>query len=197
MWLVFHAGVKDDPCQWKGSWSLHCEIYVAISRLSNCKRSYHKTHYQMLKCAPCPRWRINHKWPWFTMVYVVSEHHVLTYVHYLLDRFMFHHDFHHDSCDYHWDFYGHYLPFDLHFSLPLHKYFWFCKFTTPWMFLPLDILLEYWIENVSFGLLYVMFIFPTRMFYGEAPGFATDCPCGVWYSGLSTCPLYVVRFLEI
>ena len=27
--------------------------------------------------------------------------------HYFLDRILFHHDFHHDSCDYHWDFYGH------------------------------------------------------------------------------------------
>ena len=27
--------------------------------------------------------------------------------HYFLGRILFHHDFHHDSCDYHWDFYGH------------------------------------------------------------------------------------------
>ena len=26
--------------------------------------------------------------------------------HYFLDRILFNHDFHHDSCDYHWDFYG-------------------------------------------------------------------------------------------
>ena len=26
---------------------------------------------------------------------------------YFLDRIIFHHDFNHDSCDYHWDFYGH------------------------------------------------------------------------------------------
>ena len=67
----------------------------------------------------------------------------------------------------------------------------FCKYTTPWMFLPLDILLEYWIEHVSFGLLYVMFTFPTRIFYRGVPAFATDCPCGVWCCGLTTCPLYV------
>ena len=29
--------------------------------------------------------------------------------------------YHHDSCDYHWDFYGQLLPFDLHFGLSLHK----------------------------------------------------------------------------
>ena len=59
------------------------------------------------------------------------------------------------------------------------------------IFLPLDILLEYWIEHVSFGLLYVMFTFPTRIFYRGVPSFTTDCPCDVWCRGLTTCPLYV------
>ena len=40
-------------------------------------------------------------------------------------------------------------------------------------------------------LLYVMFTFPTRIFYRGVPGFATDCPYGVWCRGLTTCPLYV------
>ena len=48
------------------------------------------------------------------------------------------------------------LPCDLHCRLSVHKEFWFCKCTTPWMFPPLRILLEYWIEYVSFGLLYVI-----------------------------------------
>ena len=34
----------------------------------------------------------------------------------------------------------------------------------PWMYPPLDILLEFWIEHVPFGLLYVMFTFPTKIF---------------------------------
>ena len=38
---------------------------------------------------------------------------------------------------------------------------------------------------------YVMFTFPTRIFYRAVPGFATDCLCGVWCRGLTTCPLYV------
>ena len=38
--------------------------------------------------------------------------------------------------------------------------FWLCKCTTPWMLPPLDVLLEYWIGNVTYGL-NVMFIFPT------------------------------------
>ena len=56
---------------------------------------------------------------------------------------------------------------------------------------PLDILLEYWIEHITVGLLYVMFTFPSRIFYRGVPGFATDCPCGVWCHGLTTCLLYV------
>ena len=38
-------------------------------------------------------------------VYVVLVLNVIRYsCHYFLDRIIFHHDFHHDSCDYHWDF---------------------------------------------------------------------------------------------
>ena len=40
-------------------------------------------------------------------------------------------------------------------------------------------------------LLYVMFWFSTSIFYRRVPGFATDCPCGVWCRGLTTCLLYV------
>ena len=111
-----------------------------------------------------------------------------------LDRILFYHDFHHGSCDYHWDFYGHSLLSELHFRLSVTKLFWFCTCATPWMFPPLDILLEYWIEHVTFGLFYVMFTFPARILYRGVPGFATDCPCGVWCRGLTTCPLYVGSF---
>ena len=41
-------------------------------------------------------------------VYAVLVLNVIRYsCHYFLDRILFHHDFHHDNCDYHWDFYGH------------------------------------------------------------------------------------------
>ena len=36
-------------------------------------------------------------------------------------RIQFHHDFHHDSCDYHRDFYGHKLLFALHFRCSIPK----------------------------------------------------------------------------
>ena len=37
----------------------------------------------------------------------------------------------------------------------------------------------------------VMFTFPTRIFYRAVPGFAIDCPCGVWCREFTTSPLYV------
>ena len=73
---------------------------------------------------------------------------------------------------------------------------WFCKCTPPWMFLPLDIPSEYRPEHVTFGLLCVIFKFPSRIFCRRVPGFATDCPCGVWWCGLTTCLLYVGPPLE-
>ena len=73
---------------------------------------------------------------------------------------------------------------------------WFCKCTPPWMFLPLDIPSEYRPEHVTFGLLCVIFKFPSRIFCRRVPGFATDCPCGVWCCGLTTCLLYVGPPLE-
>ena len=40
-------------------------------------------------------------------VYVVLVLNVIRYsCHYFLDIIIFHHDFHHDSCDYHWDYFG-------------------------------------------------------------------------------------------
>ena len=89
---------------------------------------------------------------------------------------LFHHDFHHDTCDYHLDFYGHSLLFELHFRLPLPTEFWF--YTTPWMIPHLDILVEYWIEHGTFELLYVMITYPIRITYRGVLGFATDCSCG-------------------
>ena len=82
------------------------------------------------------------------------------------------------------------------FMLSETKYFWFCKWTLPWMFPPLDMLFEYWIEHLTFGLLYVMFRFSIRIFYRGVPGFATDCPCGNWCRGLNTCLLYVGPLFE-
>ena len=64
---------------------------------------------------------------------------------------------------------------------------WYCGLTTCLLYVPF----EYWIESVTFELLCVMFRFSTMIFYRWVPCFATDCPCGVWYCGLTICLLYV------
>ena len=49
-----------------------------------------------------------------------------------------------------------------------------------------------WLPHlINIGFLYVRFTFSTRMIYSGAPGFVTDCLCGVWCRGLITCLLYV------
>ena len=55
-----------------------------------------------------------------------------------LDRVLFHYDLHHDSCDRHWDCYGHSLIFELHFQtfcnlvvLVLHRRL---DIPSPWTF---------------------------------------------------------------
>ena len=54
-------------------------------------------------------------------VYVLMLDVIRRSCYYFQDGILFHHDFHHDGCDYNWDFYGHWLPFDPHFRLPLHN----------------------------------------------------------------------------
>ena len=76
------------------------------------------------------------------------------------------------------------------FRLSVPKYFLFCKGLAIWMFPPLDILLEYWIQNAIFEALCAMFTFLTMILYRRIPDFATDFPYGV-YSGSTTCLLYV------
>ena len=48
-----------------------------------------------------------------------------------------------------------------------------------------------WILDGTCYLLYVMFAFPTRIYYRGVPGLATDCPYSVWCRGLTTYLLYV------
>ena len=80
--------------------------------------------------------------------------------------------FHCDNHYYDWDVYFHGLSFST--RLFLIRNFWFFNCSPPWMFVPLNILLEYWIEQVTFRLLYVKFVFPTRIFYKAVPDFATE-----------------------
>ena len=59
------------------------------------------------------------------------------------------------------------------------------------MFLPLDLLWEYRIQHGANGPLYVTSSYSTWIFCRGVSGFATDCPCGVWCRGLTTCFLHV------
>ena len=110
---------------------------------------------------------------------------------YFIDRVLCHHGFHHHSCNCHWDFWAILFILSYTFRLSVTKLFWFCKCATPWMFPPLDIRHEYWIDHATFSLLYFMLTFPTRIFFRGVPGFGSDCPWGVWCGELISCFLYV------
>ena len=63
--------------------------------------------------------------------------------------------------------------------------------SSPRMFLSLDLLWEYRIQHSANGPLYVTSSNSTWIFCRGVSGFATDCPCGVWCRGLTTCLLHV------
>ena len=91
---------------------------------------------------------------------------------YFLDGVLFHHDFRHDSCDYCWDFYDQ----AFHFELCVLGFLQLSSSDSGNVQLPgcwMDIRLEYWIEDVPSGLHYVMFTFPSRIYYMGVPGVAT------------------------
>ena len=58
-------------------------------------------------------------------------------------------------------------------------------------FLRLDLLSENRIQHGAIGPLYVTSSYSTWIFCRGVSGFATDCPCGVWCCGLTTCLLHV------
>ena len=69
---------------------------------------------------------------------------------------------------------------------------WFCNCSPLGVFLPLVLP---WLGNTkhnTIGRLYVGCISSTRIIFRGVPGFVTDCSCGVWFRGLSTCLLYVI-----
>ena len=80
------------------------------------------------------------------------------------------------------------IRFKQHFDT---RYFVFCNLSPPKMFLSLDLISEYRIQNGTIGSLYVTSRYSNRIFYRGFSGFATDCPCGVWCRRLTTCLLYI------
>ena len=71
------------------------------------------------------------------------------------------------------------------------RYLVFCNPSPPWMFLSLDHLSEYRIQHGAIGPLYVIISYSNWISCRGVSGFATDCPCGVWCRGLTTCLLHV------
>ena len=95
-----HAGVLDD--------SILCGFRCAFS----CMFQYSLCHGMDIGTCDIVHWSAaphNHIANRTGLsVYVVLVLNVIRYsCHYFLDRIIFHRDFHHDSCDFHWDFYGH------------------------------------------------------------------------------------------
>ena len=80
------------------------------------------------------------------------------------------------------------ICFKQHFDT---RYWVFYNPSPPRMFLSLDLLWEYRIQDGANGPLYVTSSYSTWIFCRGVSGFATDCPCGVWCRGLTTCLLHV------
>ena len=59
------------------------------------------------------------------------------------------------------------------------------------LILHLSFLFEYWFEYITLDVFYVKVVFSLKLLYSWVPGFATACPCDVWYRGLTPCLLYV------
>ena len=80
------------------------------------------------------------------------------------------------------------ICFKQHFDT---RYLVFYNPSPPRMFLSLDLLSEYRIQDGAIGPLYVTSSYSTSIFCRGVSGFATDCPCDVWCRGLATCLLHV------
>ena len=80
------------------------------------------------------------------------------------------------------------ICFKQHFDT---RYLVFCNLSPTRIFLPLDLLSEYWIQHGAIGPLYVTSSYSTWIFCRGVSGFATNCPCGVWCRWLTTCLLHV------
>ena len=76
------------------------------------------------------------------------------------------------------------------------RYLVFYNTSPPMRFLSLDLLWEYRIQHGANGPLYVTSNYSTWIFCRGVSGFATDCPCGVWCRGLTTCLLHVGPHFE-
>ena len=79
------------------------------------------------------------------------------------------------------------ICFKQHFDA---RYLVFYNTSPPRMFLSLDLLWEHRIQHGANGPLYITSSYSTWIFCRGVSGFSTDCPCGVWCRGLTTCLLH-------
>ena len=80
------------------------------------------------------------------------------------------------------------ICFKRHFDT---RYLVFYNPSPPGIFLSLDLLSEYRIQHGAIRPLYVTYSYSTWIFCRGVSDFATDdCPCEVWYRGLTTCLLH-------
>ena len=80
------------------------------------------------------------------------------------------------------------ICFKQHFET---RYLVFYNPSPPRMFLSLDLPSEYRIQHGAIGPLYVTSSYSIWILCRGVSGFATDCPCEVWWRGLTTCLLHV------
>ena len=70
-------------------------------------------------------------------------------------------------------------------DIRFQQQFAFCNLSTPRIFLFLELLSEYPIQQGTTRPLYVTSRYSTWILYRGISGFATDCPCDVWCCGLT------------
>ena len=74
-------------------------------------------------------------------------------------------------------------------------WFWFCDCS------PRDVsvarLSGLFDEHITIELRYIKLVFSTTIYYKRLPGFATDCPCGVWPHGLTARLMYICSLFKI
>ena len=80
------------------------------------------------------------------------------------------------------------ICFKQHFDT---RYLVFYNPSPPRMFLSLDLLWEYRFQHGANRPLNVTSRYSTWIFCRGVSGFVTDCPCGVWCRGLTTCLLHI------
>ena len=88
----------------------HSFTFTTVS--PHCKKSHHET---TVKRGSIEVSAVLHRCEMCIFITIGIQINISMYsLYYFLDRVLFHYDFHHDSCDYQWDFYSHSFHFEPH-----------------------------------------------------------------------------------